>query len=225
MFNKQLAFSDLSVSPVDVYRQMGYGRVLPEESTRVGVERLLSEANDVVRPQFSFVVLEGQLGAEWQELSLCGTTLSIGRIIGRQLRGAEAFALFVATAGHDYDRWRQRSDAVEAYLADAIGSVVAERCADAMESSLQATVEKLGWKLTNRFSPGYCQWPVSDQHRLFALIGSDGWCGVRLTDMALMVPVKSVSGVVGVGKACRRNDYPCQLCSFDRCFRRRLPLQ
>ncbi len=85
MFNKQLAFSDLSVSPVDVYRQMGYGRVLPEESTRVGVERLLSEANDMVRPQFSFVVLEGQLGAEWQELSLCGTTLSIGRIIGLSL--------------------------------------------------------------------------------------------------------------------------------------------
>lgn len=225
MFKKQLTFSDLSVNPVDVYRQMGYGHVVPDEPTRLGVERLLVEATDVVRPQFSFVVLEGRLDALWQELSLGETTLSVGRIIGRQLLGSEAFALFVATAGHDYDRWRQRNDTVESYLADSIGSVVAERCADAMEASLQATVEKLGWRLTNRFSPGYCQWPVGDQHRLFALLGSEGSCGVRLTDMALMVPVKSVSGVVGVGKTCRHCDYPCQLCSYDRCFRRRLPFQ
>ncbi|MCK7538940.1 MAG: hypothetical protein MZV63_52410 [Marinilabiliales bacterium] len=47
--------------------------------------------------------------------------------------------------------------------------------------------------ITNRFSPGYCGWDVAEQHKLFSFF-KDNFCGITLTESALMNPVKSVSG-------------------------------
>ncbi|MCK7517168.1 MAG: hypothetical protein MZV64_05325 [Ignavibacteriales bacterium] len=40
-----------------------------------------------------------------------------------------------------------------------------------------------GLKTTNRFSPGYCGWHVSEQHNLFRLV-PDNYCGITLNDIA-----------------------------------------
>jgi cobalamin-dependent methionine synthase I len=124
----------------------------------------------------------------------------------------------------DFEGYQQRlkaeGDMVRVFIADALGSVIAEKCADQMELYLQESINKLGWHHTNRFSPGYCGWHVSQQQLLFPLF--DGHtCGVRLTDSSLMLPIKSVSGIIGLGKGVRRLDYTCGLCNFDKCYKRR----
>ena len=109
---------------------------------------------------------------------------------------------------------------VRVFIADSLGSVIAEKCADQMETALQESIDKLGWHHTNRFSPGYCGWHVSQQQLLFPLF--DGHtCGVRLTDSSLMLPIKSVSGIIGLGKEVRRLDYTCGLCNFEKCYKRK----
>ena len=45
-------------------------------------------------------------------------------------------------------------------------------------------------------------------------------CGVRLTDSSLMVPIKSVSGIIGIGEKVRKLDYTCGLCDSKKCFKR-----
>ena len=108
---------------------------------------------------------------------------------------------------------------VRVVIADALGSVIAEKCADEMELTLQESIDKLGWHHTNRFSPGYCGWNVSEQQRLFPLF--DGHtCGITLTESSLMVPIKSVSGIIGLGREVRRLDYTCGLCDFKHCYKR-----
>lgn len=52
---------------------------------------------------------------------------------------------------------------VKVYIADAIGSVIAEKTADCMEIALDEYIRDRGWRHTNRFSPGYCGWHVSEQ--------------------------------------------------------------
>ena len=109
---------------------------------------------------------------------------------------------------------------VRVFIADSLGSVIAENTADRMEHHLQTSIDKLGWHHTNRFSPGYCGWHVSEQQLLFPLF--DGHtCGVTLTDSSLMVPIKSVSGIIGLGKEVRRLDYTCGLCNFEKCYKRK----
>ena len=73
-----------------------------------------------------------------------------------------------------------------------------------------------GEGVTNRVSPGYCGWDVEDQHPLFAILGK-GFLDVRLTDAALMVPLKSVSGVIGIGAGAERHEYACAVCPREEC--------
>ena len=212
MTSKQLSFNDLAITPADIYEQMGYGDVAPDEQTQRETQALMDEVRQWVKPQFCFFVSRDL------------PAFQIGDIIGRQLRGAEAYAFFICTAGTKYEAWQQRlkeqEDMVRVFIADAMGSVIAEKCADRMEEHLQQSIDKLGWHHTNRFSPGYCGWHVSEQQLLFPLFAGQT-CGVRLTDSSLMVPIKSVSGLIGVGKEVRRLDYTCGLCEMHQCYKRR----
>ena len=212
MTQKTLDYNELKITLADVYEQMGYHDAEPDEATQQETQAIVDDVRRWLRPQFCFFVL--------CELPAFET----GHIILRQLRGSEAYALFVCTAGMEYEAFQQRlkteDDMVRVFIADALGSVIAEKCADQMELTLQESIDKLGWHHTNRFSPGYCGWHVSEQQKLFPLF--DGHtCGITLTDSSLMVPIKSVSGIIGLGREVRRLDYTCGLCDFKQCYKRR----
>jgi len=76
-----------------------------------------------------------------------------------------------------------------------------------------------GMKITNRFSPGYCGWDVAEQHKLFSFF-KDNFCGITLTESALMNPIKSVSGIIGIGRNVRYTAYQCKLCGDKNCIYR-----
>ena len=213
MTQKTLDFDALQITPVDIYEQMGYHGEEPDEATRKEVRTVLEEASPWLRPQFCYLVIK-----ELPEFDM-------GKIIMRQLRGSEAYALFICTSGTEYEAYLQRlkdnGDMVRVFIADALGSVIAEHCADQMEICVQESIDKLGWRHTNRFSPGYCGWHVSQQQLLFPLFGGRA-CGVSLTESSLMVPIKSVSGVIGLGEKVRKLEYTCGLCDFKQCYKRKL---
>ena len=212
MTEKILAYNDLQLSVEDVYEQMGYHGTQPDEATQRETQAIIDDVREWLRPQFCFMVVRDL------------PAFDMGKIIERQLHGSEAYALFICTSGIEFEAYQQRlkqeGDMVRVFIADSLGSVIAEKCADQMERHLQESIDKLGWKHTNRFSPGYCGWHVSQQQLLFPLF--DGHtCGVRLTDSSLMLPIKSVSGLIGLGKEVRRLDYTCGLCNFEKCYKRR----
>lgn len=212
MTKKELQYGDLGISLSELYEQMGYGETVPDEATAGETEAILAEVKGFLKPRFCFFVQR-----EFPDFS-------IGKIIERQLRGAEAYALFICTAGTEYEEYlkqlKEEGDMVRVFIADALGSVIAEKAADCMEKALQENIDKLGWRHTNRFSPGYCGWHVSQQQLLFPLFKGET-CGVRLTESCLMMPIKSVSGIIGLGSQVHRLDYTCGLCDFKDCFRRR----
>lgn len=218
MFEKRLSLDNLHIRPEEVYRQMGYGDKMPDERTAAEVKRLLTAASQIAVPRYCYMVLEGRL--ENDVLRMEEREFRLGHIIERQLAGATHFAVFVATAGTEYEEWRKRDNLLESFIADALGSVAVERCADEMEKDLQASIDKLGWKRTNRFSPGYCEWATDEQRMLVPLLGNPNPCRVRLNESALMWPVKSVSGIIGLGENVSYHDYACRLCQLTHCFRR-----
>lgn len=213
MTHKILTFDDLGITSADIYGQMGYHDALPDEATQAETNMIMAQVRTILQPEFCFFVT--------RELP----DFDLGKIIMNQLRGAEGYALFIATCGEAFERFLQQmkaeGDMVRVFIADAMGSVIAEKCADEMEKNLQLSIDKLGWKHTNRFSPGYCGWHVSQQQLLFPLFNGQT-CGVTLTDSSLMLPIKSVSGIIGVGEKVRRLDYTCGLCNFEKCYKRKL---
>lgn len=212
MTQKTLRYDDLRITPADVYEQMDYHDALPDEETQLETMSIVNHVREMLTPQFCFFVTRDLPPFE------------MGRIIERQLKGSEAYALFICTAGIAFEEYQQQlknaNDMVHVFIADALGSVIAEHCADRMEESLQESIDKLGWHHTNRFSPGYCGWHVSQQQRLFPLFEGNT-CGVTLTDSSLMLPIKSVSGIIGIGPDVRHLDYTCGLCDYQQCYKRK----
>lgn len=212
MTEKTLTYDNLAISPEAIYEAMGYHGVQPDEATRQETLAILDDVQQWLHPQFCFFVLS-ELPA-----------FDIGNIIERQLKGSQGYTLFICTCGEAYEAYQQRlkqeGDMVRMFIADSLGSVIAEKTADQMEYCLQESINKLGWHHTNRFSPGYCGWHVSQQQLLFPLFHGHT-CGVTLTDSSLMVPIKSVSGIIGIGKEVRKLDYSCGLCNFEKCYKRK----
>lgn len=134
---------------------------------------------------------------------------------------------FVATLGRVIDdeihTLTRDNNLSEGFVVDAIGSVGTEQLVESFHRMTEAGFRKQGKGVTLRFSPGYCDWPVTEQHKLFRLVRSD-LIGVRLTDSSLMVPRKSVSGIFGVTRNASGSlePYnPCTHCGKSNCMARR----
>lgn len=152
-----------------------------------------------------------------------GTNFSVKPIVFSQLRHAEGAALFICTAGPEVGGRSRRSmkegDLLRGYVYDVLGSEIAEGAADKMQEALRGAAAATGMSITNRFSPGYCGWDVAEQHKLFSFF-PDNYCGITLTDSALMNPVKSVSGIIGIGQKVKYEPYQCRRCDDKHCIYR-----
>lgn len=156
-------------------------------------------------------------------ITVADTRLSLGRQIYVNLKDAEILIAFVCTAGQGFgDRMiamSQHGLSMEGYLADLLGSLTVEYAMDLIQENLRKEFGQQGRNISNRYSPGYCDWPVSDQAFLFSLFPKD-FCGITLTQSSMMIPVKSVSGIIGAGKDLKYYEYKCETCSSKDCIYR-----
>ena len=103
------------------------------------------------------------------------------------------------------------------YIFDVIGSVAVEKATEKIQEILKGELLKSKLGITDRFSPGYCEWNVAEQQKLFQLMPR-GFCGVSLSQSSLMNPIKSVSGIIGIGTGLKEKGYQCQWCSDVNCI-------
>ncbi len=209
-------------------RWLGYGPASPRpaEAVRRDLESALATAMAFIEPRWLWRIVSATADPRVEALR-CGDhprhKLAVGRMVLAQVSRSDAVAVFVVTIGPRLEEASRsglaEGDPLAAYLLDAIGSAAVEAAADVMERELLATVAPRGWAITNRYSPGYCTWSTRDQHALFALLPNQP-AGVTLTDHAVMQPVKSVSGIIGLGPRVQRRPYVCDLCSMEHCPRR-----
>ena len=147
----------------------------------------------------------------------------VGKTICKELKGSSRLAFFVGTAGKTISEKSsmllEGEDPVLGYIYDILGSFITEAVCDRIQEMLKKEVSQNDEKITNRYSPGYCQWHVNEQHKLFSLF-NDSTCGVTLTTTALMQPVKSISGVIGIGENVTFRKYQCELCGLKKCTSR-----
>jgi hypothetical protein len=214
--------SDIAVHRTRVARALGY-RELPEVVANL-IDDLLPRVNRRLRIRCGVALLPGEILRVCEDTIECaGTTFSTGALIAGRLGKCRTLALFAATIGPEVEKWSRElmagPDMLSGFVVDIIGSESVEHVVDLLEDKLASQVRWRHWTLTNRYSPGYCGWPVTEQHKLFALLPPD-FCGITLTPHALMVPLKSVSGIIGLGPDVLREEYDCSLCDMIDCLRR-----
>jgi len=214
-------FKTLSLTVEDILFEMGYGTVQPQEDIYGFIGFLLDEISGMTNPSYIYKTVEGEIINGIARFN-SGSSLDVGRVIASLLTDSTRFALFAATAGiafqHYQDIIREENDLLKTFIVDTIGTCIVERTGDMIEKSLE---ERIGDdKHTHRFSPGYCGWNLYTQKQLFELLGGNP-CGIELSEVCLMKPIKSISGIIGIGKNVNEKTYGCRYCELETCYKRK----
>ena len=118
----------------------------------------------------------------------------------------------------------KRKAYARALMLDAVGSETVEAAADALMGKMAGEINETAGPhgLTQRFSPGYGDWDIREQHLIFRLLDSER-VGIKMMPSCLMVPRKSISFIVGIQPGRRRavkktgGDCFSVPCSLDPC--------
>jgi len=149
---------------------------------------------------------------------------SVGNIIFNELKPSGKIIVFTCTAGKpicDYAKEEYKTDVLKGFLIESLANVVVETAMDRIMDKMREECQSQNLLVSNRYSPGYCSWNVSEQHKLFKLLPKE-FCGVSLTESALMLPIKSISGFIGVGENIKYNHYKCKFCSQKQCIYKKI---
>lgn len=155
-----------------------------------------------------------------------------GKDIARLLDGCIEAVLMALTLGIGLEKRLMReevSNMSNAYMLDVCASQAVEEAADLLEKRIRSQVRSENRFLTNRYSPGYGDFPLKIQRLLLNYLNAERAIGLTLTPTNLMVPRKSVTAVMGISDLPRPDVYGscthCPLlskCSFrehgERCY-------
>jgi len=152
--------------------------------------------------------------------------------LAHTLKKAHSVVALAATVGEAVDeeieRMMDSGKMADAYVVDALGSGAVEQLVESFQNDVGDKLKTYGQDVGLRFSPGYCDWPVFEQKKLFSLLDG-GSIGISLAETSLMHPRKSISAVFGVydeeAAPCRENHNPCRLCAKKDCLARRTARQ
>lgn len=124
-----------------------------------------------------------------------------GQSIVDHLRGARKVALMACTLGAASEREMRKYvalGAADGVMFGACASALVEAAANAVEGYVVAEAREMGLHTNWRFSPGYGDLPLDVQPAFLAALDATRKLGVTLTPTNMLVPVKSVTAVVGL---------------------------
>ena len=218
----------LAIDPDEVLRFQGYRRdvdvpgpdVLALFDEALALGRACMEPRALVR----WVVVRERSA---DTLTLDDLVLTIPGI-ERSWGAPTEVAAVIVTIGDALERrvsalWEARELPLAAML-DSVGSGAVESLAEYLNDSLCQQAVARGVKATNRISPGYGGWDVAEQSLLFRLVPGEP-LGVTLNDACFMTPEKTITLLVGAGRAVRVDHYfsQCARCWMPGCAYRRVP--
>jgi hypothetical protein len=193
-------------------------RLRPESGMMQDLTRLVNEAHAVARPKAVYrLAFVEETGTD--HVVIDGLRFS-SRVLRVNLQDVQRVFLYVATCGVELGQWYgAQENLLYKFWAETIA-----------ELALRVALKAVRREVVRRYQPGplstmnpgsLTDWPLEEQRWLFQLLGNtEESVGVRLTESMLMLPVKSVSGILFETESRFQS---CQLCPRERCRERRAP--
>lgn len=188
------------------YRGQEYGT-----DVRAQISRCIGEVMNASAPRLVWkrlVVRDGK----------CDSRALQGNTMKKILEASEEIVLMGVTLGAAVERLLMRQEVVnmaDAVIMDSCASTAVENVCNNFEADLRQAVEKEGLFLSDRFSPGYGDFPLDAQRDLCAELDTARRIGVSLSPSLMLVPRKSVTAVLGISKnPFQLRGKGCEVCSM-----------
>lgn len=208
----------VNIDTAEVLRYLGYGKNVADEGVLNLIEKCIKEM--LACASFKACFDEHNLAFE-EESIIFGNIKTNSKSLKKNLKDCDRVIVFVATIGIEADRIIKKysmTSPSSAVVAQAVGTVMIEEWCDILADRLREDVSFL----RPRFSPGYGDFPLEFQKNIFEILDCSRKIGVSLTDSLMMIPSKSVSGIIGVSNVdLKCNKDGCETCDMTECVYRR----
>ena len=217
---------DIEIDRKQVCHYLGYGAdCKPPARVSSLIDEYAEHAPHLIEPAYSYIIKNIER-VDGSSVFIEGLIVFRSGVIARLLGQCCKVSVFVVTIGNRLEemtgRLAEDGLILQSAVLDAIGSDAAERVGDFVQGRVGEMTGTQGLCISPPFSPGYCDWDVGQQKVVFQAVDGNS-AGVHLTEGCMMVPRKSISGIIGIG-LCNDNveHYnPCKTCDKYDCEARR----
>ncbi len=184
----------------ETLRYLGYGKHQPTEDILQTLQECELELKQVMQPDYVFLTTEIQRTKEGI-LTQQGGLLLTGNSILKHLSGCDRAVFSCCTLGKAVDdkiEEFQKQDMLRALLLDAAANAAIEEVRRFVEDQVAKNYpdDEVIWQ----FGVGYGDLPLSLQPKLLDLLQAKEKIGVCVNSSLLLIPLKSVSGIMGLRK-------------------------
>lgn len=190
----------------------------------VGIaERAIAEGLLLLAPAVFYRRLQVK-GLLHERLTLADGGMLMGPLIGRELGRASEVVVALCTVGGALETKATEefnADPVRSLALYGVGSAAAETLAEAACRHFETLAAAAGLRTSVPLNPGMIGWPVLEgQSQIMALLAGED-VGVTLTPSGFLLPLKSLSFVLGLGADLSHDGCPCDYCSMRETCRHR----
>lgn len=213
----------MEIDKREVLRYLGYGNREADPETEKLIDSCCQELLEAARPRF--LMGEYPLDVSEQGMVDCACFQTVSRNLAGNLSGCDRVLIMAATLGSEVDRLLTRYGKYQvsrAVTLQAAATAMIESFCDGLCCQWKAEYEPQGYYLRPRFSPGYGDFSIICQVPILDTLETGKRVGITLTDSFLMLPSKSVTAVIGLGRrpfACQTKG--CGSCQKQDCAYRR----
>jgi len=221
VFTYKAAASEI-LPAINIARVMGYDENdVPEPFAGI-IKESVAHANSLLEARaFIRIVHTPVFENQNHKMMVQEQEFCLENVVFNMLKRSASVAFFICTIGPDLPEVIHEQsadgDLLAAYVYDILGTLSVESAMDVFQAKFKAEMAGRQLNITNRYSPGYCNWDIKEQELLFKVTGDD-FTGVKLSTSCLMQPIKSISGIIGIGENVKFNRYTCSRCDQKDCL-------
>lgn len=209
----------INIDPKEILRYLGYGNNDADSAVTAVIEKCIAKIQPKLYCKACYDRFDLSTNADGS-LNL-GFIDSDSKNLSKNLKDCKEIIVFTATIGIETDRIIGKYSAVSplnAVVAQATGTAAIEAWCDILCRRFEKAEQSNGNYLRPRFSPGYGDFPLTVQKRIFEVLDCSRKIGVTLTDSFLMMPSKSVSAIIGISKNnLNCTVHGCEMCNKTQC--------
>jgi len=218
----------LKIDEDEVLRYQGYSKKKvknPDQSILQITEEEINRGYNLFKPQgiYSSTKIKQISFSDGRVDLKNGFSLNFSNSIINLLKGTSYLVLGVVTIGSSLENkvseFFTQGEYPRAIALDAVGTVAVESLSRYIRNLVCQEAKEQYFKTTRYFSPGYGDWDIGQQKDIFKVIPTNK-IGVSLTESCMILPRKSLSWIIGIGKgviiSSKERD-ACKICKLKNC--------